>query len=219
MSKFTALDEALYAYLVAHRSPDDEALHVVYAEAARRPEHEARMQIAPEQGALLTLLARLMGARRALEIGTFTGLSALCIARGLGPDGRLLALDVNAEYAAVARRHWELAGVSERIELRLGRALDSLRALPREPLFDLAFLDADKVGYLDYYEELLPRLRVGGLLVADNVLWSGAVVQADALDAETTALRRFNDLVVADARVEALMIAVADGLLLARRRG
>lgn len=218
MSKFTAIDEALYAYLLAHRSPDDDALRAVYAEAARRPAREAAMQVSPEQGALLTLLAGLMGARRAVEVGTFTGLSALCIARGLGPEGHLLALDVNADYAAVARRHWDLAGVSERIELRLGRALDSLRALPREPQFDLAFLDADKVAYLDYYEELLPRLRVGGLLVADNVLWSGAVVRSEADDPDTVALRRFNAVVAADARVEALMIAVADGLLLARRR-
>ncbi len=218
MSKFTAVNEALYAYMLAHRSPDDDALRAVYDEAGRRPANEAAMQVSPEQGALLTLLARLMNARRAVEVGTFTGLSALCIARGLGPEGRLLALDVNADYAAVARRHWELAGVSERVELRLGPALDSLRALPCEPLFDLAFLDADKVGYLDYYAELLPRLRVGGLLVADNVLWSGAVTNTEVQDADTVALRSFNDAVAADRRVEVVMLAVADGLLLARRR-
>jgi caffeoyl-CoA O-methyltransferase len=176
------------------------------------------MQIAAEQGAFLTLLARLLNARRIVEVGTFTGYSAICLARGLSDGGQLLCCDVNADWTAIASRYWERAGLTDRIELRLGPALDTLRALPRTPEIDLAFIDADKPGYRSYYEELLPRLRPNGLLVFDNVLWSGLVADPGATDDQTRALRELNDHVVADPRVETVMLGIADGLLLARKR-
>jgi caffeoyl-CoA O-methyltransferase len=176
------------------------------------------MQIAPEQGALLRILTRLIGATRAVEVGTFTGYSALCIARGLGEGGQLLCCDVSDEWTSIGRRYWEKAGVADRIELRLGPALDTLQSLPRQPAFDLAFIDADKPNYIGYYEELVPRLRTNGLVVVDNVLWSGTVVDPKATDDNVEAIRRFNDHLAADGRVEAVMIPVSDGITLARIR-
>jgi len=218
MSKYTPLDQRLYEYLLAQRTPDDELLVDLQTETQRLHGRQANMQISPDQGTFLTMIARLMGARRAVEVGTFTGYSSICIARGLGPDGRLLALDISPEFTDVARRYWKRGGLDERIELRLGPAADTLRGLPHEVLFDLAFIDADKGGYLVYYEEILARLRPGGLILADNVLWSGRVAQDDDGDPDTQALRRFNQAVMSDARVESVMLALADGLLLARKR-
>jgi caffeoyl-CoA O-methyltransferase len=216
MTKFTALDERLYAYVLAHRTPDDSLLRDLRADtAALGP--RARMQIAADQGTLLTVLAAAMGARRALEVGTFTGYSALCIARGLGPEGRLLACDVSEEWTAIARRYWARAGLSDRIQLRLGPAAETLRSLPPEPAFDLAFIDADKANYLTYYEESLVRLRPGGLIAVDNVLWSGEVVRPDAQEEDTRAIRAFNDFVASDTRVRSVMIPVADGLTLIQK--
>jgi caffeoyl-CoA O-methyltransferase len=218
MEKYIALDDRLYAYLLAHRTPDDALLQELQRETARLGE-KASMQISPDQGTLLSLLVRAIGARRALEVGTFTGMSALCIARALPPDGKLLACDLSAEWTSVARRYWERAGVADRIELVVGHAAETLRALPREPAFDFAFLDADKTGYVDYYEEILPRLRPNGLLAVDNVLWSGRVIRASVRDADTRAIRAFNDRVAADARVESVILPVADGLAVVRKRG
>jgi len=217
MSKFIALDETLQAYILAHRTPDDDVIRALQAETAALGDR-ARMQIAPDQGTFLRILVGAMGARRALEVGTFTGMSSICIARGLGPEGRLLCCDVSDEWTAIARRYWQRAGVADRIELRIGPAADTIRALPVTPEYDFAFIDADKMGYPVYYEEVLKRLRPGGLLAVDNVLWSGDVVRKDKNDEETEAIRRFNDLVAADDRVESVIIAVADGLTLARKR-
>jgi caffeoyl-CoA O-methyltransferase len=218
MTKFTALDDRLYAYVLAHRTPDDSVLRDLRADtAALGP--RARMQIAADQGTLLTVLVAAMGARRALEVGTFTGYSALCIARGLGPEGRLLACDVSEEWTAIARRYWARAGLSDRIQLRLGPAAETLRSLPPEPAFDFAFIDADKASYLTYYEESLRRLRPGGLIAVDNVLWSGEVVRPDAQDEDTRAIRAFNDFVASDTRVRSVMIPVADGLTLVQKAG
>jgi caffeoyl-CoA O-methyltransferase len=216
MSKFTALDEPLYRYLEAHRTPDDDLMRELRAEteALGRP---SNMQITADQGTLLTLLAALIGARFAIEVGTFTGFSAICIARGLAPGGRLLTCDVSDEWTRVARRYWARAGVAERIELRLGPALDTLRALPRESLCDFAFIDADKTGYAAYYEEILARLRPNGLIAVDNVLWDGRVLREADQEPDTLALRRFNEQVAADRRVQSVMLAVADGLTLARK--
>jgi caffeoyl-CoA O-methyltransferase len=211
------LTPELHAYLVEHSTPLDEVQRALVEETSQLGDI-ARMQVAPEQGAFLSLLAAVTGARRVIEVGTFTGYSALCLARGLPEDGRLVCCDVSEEWTAVARRHWEAAGVARRIELRLGPALDTLRSLPTDPDVDLAFIDADKGSYVDYYEELLVRLRPGGLVVVDNVLWSGRVLDPDADDADTVALRAFNDRVAADARVEVVMLPVADGLTLARKR-
>ena len=215
--KFLSLTQPMYEYLVAHSAPPDDVLRDLADEtAALGP--VSMMQVAVEQGAFLTMLARLMGARRAVEIGTFTGYSSICIARGLADGGRLLCCDVSEEWTAIARRYWTRAGLDDRIELRLGPGLDTLRALPREPAIDLVFIDADKPGYRDYYEELLPRVRPNGLFVFDNVLWSGAVADPAVQDDNTRALRALADHVRQDARVDEVMLAVADGLLLARKR-
>jgi caffeoyl-CoA O-methyltransferase len=215
--KFLSLTQPVYEYLVAHTMPPDDVLRDLAEEtAALGP--VSIMQVAVEQGAFLTLLARLMGARRAVEVGTFTGYSSICIARGLADGGRLLCCDVSEEWTAMARRYWRRAGLDDRIELRLGPALETLRALPSAPEIDLVFIDADKPGYVAYYEELVPRLRPNGLFVFDNVLWSGSVADPAAQDDNTRALRELADHVCADTRVEAVMLAVADGLLLARKR-
>jgi caffeoyl-CoA O-methyltransferase len=215
--KFTALSPALYDYLVRHAPPPDDVLRDLRREtAALGP--LARMQIAIEQGAFLTLLARAIGARRAVEVGTFTGYSAIAIARGLPADGHLLCCDVNEEWAAVARRYFGRAGLEERIELRVAPALETLRTLPMAPAIDLAFIDADKPSYRAYYEELLPRLRPNGVLLFDNVLWGGAVVDAADRSDNTEAIRALNDLVARDARVESVMLPIADGLTIVRRR-
>jgi caffeoyl-CoA O-methyltransferase len=176
------------------------------------------MQISPEQGAFMTLFTRVLGARRAIEVGTFTGYSALCIARGLSDDGRLLCCDVSEEWTAIARGAWERAGVADRVDLRLAPAIETLRSLPVVPEHDLAFIDADKQSYPQYYEEILLRLRPGGVVLVDNVLWGGAVFDPAAEDADTVAIRAFNDLVAADDRVESVMVPIGDGLTLARKR-
>ncbi|WP_334141752.1 O-methyltransferase [Rhabdothermincola sp.] len=206
----------IHAYLVDHGTAPDPVQQALIDDT-RALGDISIMQIAPEQGALLTLLVALTDARFAVEVGTFTGYSALCIARGLQPGGRLVCCDVNEEWTAVARRAWEQAGVADRIDLRLAPAIETLRALPPEAVVDFAFIDADKPSYIDYYEELLPRLRMGGLLVADNVLWFGRVVDPAATDPDTRAIRRFNDHVRDDPRTAAVMLPVGDGLTIARR--
>ena len=215
--KFTVLTPALYEYLVAHAPPLDPVLRELRTEtAALGP--MAMMQIASEQGAFLTLLARAIGARRAVEVGTFTGYSAIAIARGLPPDGHLLCCDVNEEWAAVARRYFRRAGLEDRITLRVAPALDTLRALPDAPAIDLAFIDADKTSYRAYYEELLPRMRENGLILFDNVLWSGEVVETSDQTETTAAIRALNDFLARDERVESVMLPIADGLTIARKR-
>jgi caffeoyl-CoA O-methyltransferase len=217
MSKFIAVDEALHAYILAHRTPDDDVLRQLQEETARLGDR-AVMQIAPDQGTFLQILVAATGARRAVEVGTFTGMSALCVARGMGPEGRLLCCDVSEEWTSIARRYWKKAGVEDRIDLRLAPAADTLRALPVEPTFDFAFIDADKASYPIYYEEILKRLRPGGLVTVDNVLWSGDVVRSEKKDEDVVAIRRFNELVAADRRVEAVIVPIADGLTIARKR-
>ncbi len=215
--KFTTLDDALYGYLVSHRSPDDAVVEELREETARLGD-KAVMQIAPDQATLLRILVAAIAARSAVEVGTFTGLSALAIARGLPPEGRLLCLDISEEWTRIARRYWAKAGVADRIELRLGPAADTLRSLPEAPLFDFAFIDADKKGYGVYWEEVVRRLRPDGLVAVDNVLWEGEVVKPDKRGEDVEAIRRFNESVLADPRVESVMLAVADGLTLARKR-
>jgi caffeoyl-CoA O-methyltransferase len=211
------LSPEIHGYLVAHGTPPDPVLEDLARETLKVGPL-ARMQVAPEQGALLTMLTKLTGARRAIEVGTFTGYSALCIARGLPSDGRLLCCDVSEEWTKLARTAWEKAGVASRIELRIAPAAETLRALPEREEWDLAFIDADKGGYAVYYAEILKRLRPGGLILADNVLWSGRVVDPAADDEQTRAIRAFNDLVARDDRVERVMLPVADGLTLIRKR-
>jgi caffeoyl-CoA O-methyltransferase len=216
-SKFIALDAPLYEYLLAHRTADDQLVRELREETAGLGSRAA-MQISPDQATFLRLLVGAIGARRAIEIGTFTGFSALAIARGLPADGRLLCLDLNEEWTSIARRYWAKAGVAGKIDLRLGPAVETLRQLPREPVFDFAFIDADKKGYAVYWDEVVRRLRPGGLVAVDNVLWGGDVVRPEAQDEDVTAIRAFNESVLRDERVESVMLAVADGLTLARKR-
>jgi len=215
--KFTPLTEPLYDYLVHHGHNADPVL----AELAKETEQLgpiSMMQIAPEQGTLMALLVRAIGAKSAVEIGTFTGYSALSVARALGSDGKLLCCDVSEEWTAMARRYWAKAGVADRIELRIAPAIETLRALPADRGFDFAFIDADKVAYRDYYEALLPRLRPNGLIVFDNVLWMGMVLQEHPDSDETRALQALNDFIARDDRVQAVMISVSDGLTIVRKR-
>jgi caffeoyl-CoA O-methyltransferase len=177
----------------------------------------AGMQIGDDQGQLLTMMARLVDARRAVEVGTFTGYSGLCIARGLAEGGSLLCCDISAEWTAIGVQAWEEAGLRDRIELRIAPALQTLRALPQEAGIDLVFIDADKTGYADYWDELVPRVRPGGVLLADNVLWSGRVVDQNDTDDDTEALRAFNDVVARDDRVEVVVLTAFDGLTIARK--
>ena len=210
------LTPEIHEYVVAHGTPPDSVQQALIEETAQLP--MAMMQISPEQGAFMTLLTRLIGARRAIEVGTFTGYSALAIARGLPDDGHLLCCDVSEEWTAVARRAWADAGVDGKIDLQLAPAADTLRALPDEEYVDLAFIDADKPAYPVYYEELLKRLRPNGLIMVDNTLWSGNIINASADDEQTLALRAFNDAVVADDRVDSALLTIGDGLTMLRKR-
>lgn len=212
------LDDRLQSYVVAHAPSVDDVERALIEETSAMP--NAGMQISADQGAFIGLLATVIGARRAVEVGTFTGYSALRIARALppAPDGHLLCCDVNAEWTAVGRRYWRAAGVDDRIELRIGPAADTLRALPPHEQFDLAFIDADKEGYRTYYEELLPRMRRDGIILVDNVLWNGRVVDDSADDETTAVIRAFNDHVAADPRVDSVMLTVGDGLTMIRKR-
>ena len=222
MSKFTSVDETLHRYLVEHGARQDDVLRRVEAETAEMGEI-ANMQIAPDQGAFMTLLARSIGAKEALEVGTFTGYSAICLARGIAPGGRLLCCELSDEYAETAARNIEDAGVAERVEIRVGPAAETLAALPEREVFDLTFIDADKPGYPVYYEEALKRTRQGGLILLDNVLGGGSIAAPDDEVPEgwrdsVLALRKLNDELVDDERVDLAMVGIADGLTFARKR-
>ena len=212
------IDDVLNDYLLAHTTPADEVQRSLI-DATQALGDISGMQIAIDQGNLLTLLVRIVGARRVVEVGTFTGYSALCLARGLPDDGHLLCCDVSEEWTAIGREHWDRAGVGDKIELRIGPGADTPAALPAEPQFDLAFVDADKPSYVRYVDELVPRLRAGGLLLIDNVLWSGNVVDPAMTDDNTEAIRRCNDHVAAHPELESLILPIGDGLTLARKRG
>ncbi len=225
MSDFNILDPAIVSYLGDHSAAPDAVLRDLVERTRAATGGRSRMQVSPDEGALLTLLTRLVGARRAIEVGTFTGYSSICIARGLGEGGRLLCLDVSEEYTAIARDAWRDAGLEDRIELRLGPAIATLAALDADEEFggsdiDLAFVDADKESYAAYYEALLPRVRPGGVILVDNTLWSGRVAAppSDDDDASTVSLRAFNDAVAADDRVDSFILPVRDGLTLIRTR-
>jgi len=220
MSNTSTLDlQALYPYLLAHSVREDSLLQRLQAETARDP--LARMQIAPEQGQFMELIARLIGARRMIEIGTFTGYSSLCLARALPDDGLLLCCDIDAHWTGIARRYWQEAGLSHRIQLRLAPALDTLDELLRESQhnrFDLVFIDADKENYDAYYERSLQLVRPGGLIMFDNMLWSGRVADERVQDIDTVALRALNLKLKGDDRVDISLLPMADGITLARKR-
>jgi len=215
--KFLALTPKLYEYVVAHGHNGDPIRAELAAETAKLGWISA-MQIAAEQGTLMAILAGAIGARSAVEVGTFTGYSALCVARALPADGRLLCCDVNEQWTSVGRRYWDRAGVAHKITLKLGPAAETLKALPASHAFDFAFVDADKTSYAIYYEEILKRLRPSGLILIDNVLWNGAIIDEAKQDADTLALRALNDFIAKDARVEAVMLGIADGLTIVRKK-
>ena len=203
-------------YLLAHSEPADDVLRDLAEETHRELGGRAGMQITHDEGELLTMLVRLVGARSAVEVGTFTGYSSICIARGLPADGHLLCCDVSEEWTSIARRYWERAGVADRIELRIAPAVDTLRALPAERTLDFAFIDADKVGYPAYFEEIVTRVRPGGLIVLDNMLRDGRVL--DPQDDDDRAIAALNVALVADDRVDVVLLPVRDGVSLARVR-
>ena len=213
------LSAELHRYLVANGTPPDDLLRELVTETQETfPEH-AGMQIAPEQGAFMTILARLLGARFAVEVGTFTGYSALSVARGLADGGWLLCCDVNEEFAAVARKYWARAGMEDRVELVLAPALQTLRRLPAEPTIDLSFIDADKESYVDYWEEIVPRTRSNGVILVDNTLSHGRVVNPAAHGSSAVqGILRFNERARTDDRVELVMLPIGDGLTFARKR-
>ena len=213
------LGEALAGYYAGVAVRESGVLAELRAETAKMP--MARMQIAPEQGQLMAMLVRLIGARRCLEVGTFTGYSALAVAGALPDDGSLLACDVSEEWTAIARRYWKKAGVDRKIRLVLAPALQTLDAELRDGragTYDFAFIDADKTAYLDYYERCLALLRANGVVAVDNTLWSGRVADPAAQDADTRALRAFNAQVAKDERVDLCLVPIADGLTLLRKR-
>ncbi|GAA2590003.1 class I SAM-dependent methyltransferase [Dactylosporangium fulvum] len=216
--KSLSLSDELLAYVVANGSEPDELVRDLIDETARVLPADQGMQIAQEQAAFLTLLTKIAGVRNAVEIGTFTGLSSIAIARGLADGGRLICFDVSDEFTSIARRYWKRAGLEDRIELRLGPAAQTLATLPAEPHLDLVFIDADKTGYLGYWQEVVPRMRPGGLILVDNVLRHGRVLDPDPSDAATIAILEFNRFVLQDDRVESMLLPIADGLTIARRR-
>lgn len=213
------LDDRLYRYLLDHSLRESEVQRRLRERTRQVP--LAHMQIAPEQGQFIALLAELMGVRQALEVGTFTGYSALCIAQALPSDGCLVCCDVSDAWTAIGVPYWEEAGVAGRIDLRIAPALKTLQSLRSEgkaQAFDLAFIDADKQNYLAYYEHCLALVRTGGLLLFDNTLWDGAVANPQSNDADTLALRALNDFLHHDARVSVSLVPIGDGLTLARKR-
>lgn len=209
------LSEEMTAYVRANTLRDHPLLAALREETARMA--EGRMQITPEQGQFLGLLLELTGAERVLEIGTFTGYSAMAMALALPEGGRVVACDVSAEWTGIGARYWREAGVGHKIDLRLAPALETLATL-QAGSFDLAFIDADKTNYDSYYEACLRLVRPGGLVAIDNVLWSGKVADATQQDAETVALRRLNQKIQGDERVTQVLLPIGDGLTLARRR-
>ncbi|PSO98706.1 MAG: SAM-dependent methyltransferase [Cyanobacteria bacterium QS_9_48_30] len=217
--KTLGLDSQLYNYLVSVSLREPEILRQLREETASYP--DAQMQIAPEQGQFIALLVQLLGAKKTIEVGVYTGYSSLITALNVPADGRIVACDFSEEYTAVARRYWKAAGVADKVDLRLAPALDTLNDLlsaGEAGTFDFVFIDADKEGYENYYSLSLQLVRSGGLIVVDNVLWSGKVADSQIQDEDTQALRAFNEKISHDERVSISLVPIADGLTLARKR-
>jgi caffeoyl-CoA O-methyltransferase len=212
------LDPAVAQYAIDRSSPPDELQRRLIAETAERLGPRATMQISSDEGVFLQIMTLATGARRAVEVGTFTGYSALCIARALPADGTLLCCDVSEEWTAIGRRYWAEAGVDGKIDLRIGPAAETLRALPSDTRFDLAFIDADKSGYRTYYEEILARMDSGGLILVDNTIWSGRVLEDDPDDVDTAALIELNAALAVDERVDVVVLTFRDGVTMVRKR-
>ena len=212
------IDPNIVEYLRAHTTPPDPVVEWITEQTVALGKFSA-MQIGSDQVAFMTMLTRLIGAKTAVEVGTFTGTSALAIARGLAPGGRLLCCDVSEEWTAIAREGWRRAGVDDRIELRIAPAVDTLRALPTDPVIDLVFIDADKPSYQVYLDELVPRVRPGGLVLIDNTIWYGQIINHDVNDRDTIAIRQVNDAVANDARLDSVILPIGDGLTFAVKKG
>ncbi len=218
-TKYIPFNDALYHYVCACRShAHDPVLDALEEQNASLGEETAKQQIGADQGSFMTLLVAAIGATSAIEVGTFTGYSSICIARGLRDGGRLLCLDVNTEWAAIGRPFWKQAGVEDRIHFRPGPALKTLRELEPGLEFDFAFIDADKTEYEAYYELILPRVRPSGLILFDNMLWTGRVAGDAPLDAKGQAIDALNRKLPSDPRVETMLLAIADGILICRKR-
>lgn len=211
-------DPVVSDYLFRHCTGADSLLGELVITTRQATGPAAGMQLTADEGTLLTMLTRMVGARFAVEVGVFTGYSSICIARGLAADGRLLACDVSEEWTSIARRYWERAGLADRIDLAIGPAIETLRGLPAEQSVDIAFIDADKVSYHAYYQEIVSRLRPGGLVVLDNVLLGGRVLDPAYQEEHHQVMRRLNDLITADERLESVMLPLRDGVTLARKR-
>ena len=218
-NKTINLTPQLYEYLLDHSLREPSIMTALREATAELP--EAIMQIAPDQAQFMSLLIKMLGAKYALEIGTFTGYSALAVALALPDDGKLVCCDINREWTDIGRHHWQLAGVDHKIDLRLAAAMKTLKTLlaDKYPInFDFVFIDADKENYLHYYEYSLKLLRIGGLIAIDNTLWSGDVIDAEKKDVDTVAIREFNRFIHQDERVDISLLPIADGLTLARKR-
>lgn len=218
-NKTLGLSDDLRDYVVTTGIREPDLLRRLREETASIPEH--RMQVAPEQGAFLGMLIELTGATRCIEVGTFTGYSALAVALALPDDGQLVCCDVSEEWTSIGRRYWAEAGVADRIDLRIAPAVDTLDRMieaGEQATYDFAFIDADKAGYDTYYDRLMELLRPGGLIALDNVLWGGKVVDADSTDADTRALQALNQRLHGDERITLAMLPIADGVTLARKR-
>ncbi len=212
------LSDALQEYVAAHSAQPDQILQDLAADTATRFGEASGMQIGADQGAFMSMLARVIGARRAIEVGTFTGYSAICLARGLTEDGTLLCCDVSDEWTSLARDYWKRAGLADRIELRLAPAAQTLRALPAGTSFDIAFIDADKTGYVEYWDLIVPMIRQNGVIIVDNTLSHGRVVDLANTDANVEGIRRFNEHAMADDRTEIVLLPIGDGVSIARKR-
>jgi caffeoyl-CoA O-methyltransferase len=216
MTRSKWLSDDLQAYVLAHSAQPDPLLNLLAVETAESFPASAGMQIGSDQG--MTILTRAIGARRALEIGTFTGYSSICIARGLSDGGMLTCCDISEEWTAVARRYWQMANVDDRIELYLRPALETLREFPDSELFDIVFIDAYKDDYLCYWDEVVPRVQPNGVILVDNTLYDGLVVDPESEHPDVPAVKAFNDYAVKDDRVELVLLPIGDGLTMARKR-
>ena len=217
MAKITSMTQDLYRFMLRNRTPEGQLLGALRRETEQRIGELAGMMISEEQGLFLRMLVGAMGAKNAVEVGTFTGYSAICIASALPADGELLCCDISDEWTEIGVPYWKRSGLSDRIDLRIGPALETLRVLPSEPAIDFVFVDADKDNYVAYYEALLPRVRTNGLLAFDNVMWHNWMMDAANQDAETIGIREFNDHILDDPRIETVMLHVGDGLTLIRK--
>ncbi len=216
-SRSDVVDQELADYISAHSTKPDDVQRQLMTVTEARTGGASRMQIGGDQGTFFEIFASSIGARNVIEIGTFTGYSALSLARGIGPTGHLLCCDVSEEWTAIAREHWELAGVAGRIDLRIAPALETIAALPVATQFDMAFIDADKTNYANYFAALLPLMRVGGVILVDNTLWSRRVLDPKQQDADTVALGAFNKMVADDKRVRCVIIPMGDGVTLLQK--